>query len=364
MTSDHDKPWRKLYRFQSGRWLKLSAIARGLASDLLRYAEGDGAICDTQPGETPQQAVAYLVRARPHEEQAILAAASELLVEGYLETDPATPDATPNATACNGGATGHATPHATGGATPPATVYVRNFNVYQDGEKKLERKGSNSTERSRKRRERLKAEKLAAEGHATDATEDATEGNGAQRREEKRREEKITPNPLTGAEAGVAAEPEPERPAAEPVQAAATATWSSRRFEEQFVEVCKRPAGTTTPGDLQRGARLVAESARLQQPPIPPEKFGPVLLGAYRDALKDAHRRQKHHGNPSVSDFIDGTRGGVSGLNLALGWLEGKRSGAAAAPPAVAPLPVGAPPPPEARAALDELTGRRRPGAA
>lgn len=105
--------------------------------------------------------------------------------------------------------------------------------------------------------------------------------------------------------------------------------WGGGAFEVLFREVTRRPTGDAQ--DSVAAARQLAELAGEQTPPEEPEAFARRALGAFVEVLEDARRRGKHHGEPSVYEFIRPIgETQTTGLAKALGWLEGRRP----APPA------------------------------
>lgn len=78
----HLESWRKIYRTCPPSWLRLSVSARGLGSELLKYAEDDGSI--DVGNDPPGLAVAYMLGARPREHKRIAEDVAELLRDGYL----------------------------------------------------------------------------------------------------------------------------------------------------------------------------------------------------------------------------------------------------------------------------------------
>lgn len=81
----HVESWRKIYRTCPPSWLRLSVSARGLGSELLKYAEDDGSI--DVGHDPPGLAVAYMLGARPREHKRIAEDVAELLRDGYLVHD-------------------------------------------------------------------------------------------------------------------------------------------------------------------------------------------------------------------------------------------------------------------------------------
>lgn len=80
----HNESWRKLYTRMEGQWLRLPALARGLASDLLKYADEEGVLLTLRSGEMPGKAVASMVGAHAWEARTVVRCADELLLDGYL----------------------------------------------------------------------------------------------------------------------------------------------------------------------------------------------------------------------------------------------------------------------------------------
>jgi hypothetical protein len=79
----HLEDWRKIYTRMTASWLSLPWCARGLASDLIRYAQPDGTIADCK-GEEPGVVLARLLCAHPGEAKFITKGATALLEDGYL----------------------------------------------------------------------------------------------------------------------------------------------------------------------------------------------------------------------------------------------------------------------------------------
>lgn len=79
----HSEPWRKLYTRISGTWLQLPVSARGLGTELLKYADDVGFIVDAG-AEDPGLTIAYMLGAKPREHKRIVDDVSALLDDGYL----------------------------------------------------------------------------------------------------------------------------------------------------------------------------------------------------------------------------------------------------------------------------------------
>ena len=75
--------WRKLYRRVDASWLRLPLLARGLGSELLKYAEDDGRIAVMEDEETGE-AVCRLMGAHKTERKAVADLAAKLIADGYL----------------------------------------------------------------------------------------------------------------------------------------------------------------------------------------------------------------------------------------------------------------------------------------
>lgn len=79
--------WRKLYRRTGGSWLRLPLLARGLGSELLKYAEDDGRI-PVMADESTGDAICRLTSAHKSEWKAVANLAQKLLDDGYLVREP------------------------------------------------------------------------------------------------------------------------------------------------------------------------------------------------------------------------------------------------------------------------------------
>lgn len=75
--------WRKLYRRVDAAWARLPVLARGLGSELLKYAEDDGRI-PVRPDEETGEAICCLMGARRAEWKAIESCVQSLLNDGYI----------------------------------------------------------------------------------------------------------------------------------------------------------------------------------------------------------------------------------------------------------------------------------------
>jgi hypothetical protein len=75
--------WRKLYRRVDAAWARLPVLARGLGSELLKYADDDGRI-PVREDEQTGEAVCCLMGARRAEWKAIEACVQALLDDGYI----------------------------------------------------------------------------------------------------------------------------------------------------------------------------------------------------------------------------------------------------------------------------------------
>lgn len=81
MKWEHE-PWRKLYRNCPPEWLLMPVSARGLGSELLKYADDDGTIHIGK--DEPATAIIYMLGARPKEHKRIREDVSELFDISYL----------------------------------------------------------------------------------------------------------------------------------------------------------------------------------------------------------------------------------------------------------------------------------------
>lgn len=80
----YNEDFRKLYTRQDGPWLALPFCARGLAADLLRYADDRGVVAIVGEGEEEGDAIAAVVRAKFDERETMIRAVKALRAEGYL----------------------------------------------------------------------------------------------------------------------------------------------------------------------------------------------------------------------------------------------------------------------------------------
>lgn len=78
-----NEPWRKLYCRITGEFGQLSATARCMSSELIKYASDTGMVCKTR-GKAPALAVALVVNPQPHELESFERAAGELLDDDFL----------------------------------------------------------------------------------------------------------------------------------------------------------------------------------------------------------------------------------------------------------------------------------------
>ena len=80
-----NEPWRKLYTRITGEWLRVPAVARGIGSELIKYASDDGLLLRLRDGERPGPAVAGMMSAQPRETRIVAGAVDDLLADHYLE---------------------------------------------------------------------------------------------------------------------------------------------------------------------------------------------------------------------------------------------------------------------------------------
>jgi hypothetical protein len=83
----HNEDWRKIYTRLDGAWLSLPWVARGLASDLIRYAKDDGSLCDATTVDEAGAEVARILCARADEVRLIKRGVAVLLADHYLVMD-------------------------------------------------------------------------------------------------------------------------------------------------------------------------------------------------------------------------------------------------------------------------------------
>lgn len=75
--------WRKLYRRVDASWLRLPLLARGIGSELLKYADDDGRIA-VMADEGTGEAVCRIMAAHKGERKAVGDLADKLVADGYL----------------------------------------------------------------------------------------------------------------------------------------------------------------------------------------------------------------------------------------------------------------------------------------
>lgn len=75
--------WRKLYRRVDATWLKLPVLARGLGSELLKYADDDGRVA-LQEDEETGEGLCRVMGAHKTERKLVSELAQKLLADGYI----------------------------------------------------------------------------------------------------------------------------------------------------------------------------------------------------------------------------------------------------------------------------------------
>lgn len=80
----HNEDWRKIYTRLDGSWLALPWVARGLASDLIRYARDDGSLCDATDADEAGAELARILCAKADEVKLVKRGVSVLLADRYL----------------------------------------------------------------------------------------------------------------------------------------------------------------------------------------------------------------------------------------------------------------------------------------
>ena len=83
----HNESWRKLYTRMDGKWLRLPVLCRGLASELLKYADEDGVLLSVTPDQDAGEEVAAMVSARQNEVGTVAAHVRTLIADGFLTMD-------------------------------------------------------------------------------------------------------------------------------------------------------------------------------------------------------------------------------------------------------------------------------------
>lgn len=82
-----NEPWVKLYTRCDPAWQRLPVSARGLGSELLKYADAVGVVALVEEGEPAGAAVARLVAARAGELERVVDDVAWLLRDGFLIQD-------------------------------------------------------------------------------------------------------------------------------------------------------------------------------------------------------------------------------------------------------------------------------------
>lgn len=75
--------WRKLYRRVDATWLKLPVLARGLGSELLKYADDDGRVA-LQEDEETGEGLCRIMSAHKAERKLVSELVQKLLADGYI----------------------------------------------------------------------------------------------------------------------------------------------------------------------------------------------------------------------------------------------------------------------------------------
>ena len=86
-TKWHNEPWRKLYTKRDAKWLSLPLSARGLADELIKYADDNGRLFELEPDIPVGRQVAITCSAKPGEYKRVADDTARLLTDGYLVVD-------------------------------------------------------------------------------------------------------------------------------------------------------------------------------------------------------------------------------------------------------------------------------------
>lgn len=78
------EPWRKLYTKLDAKWLGLTVSARGLADELIKYADADGRLFEVASPEEAGKEIALRLSAKPREYKRIAEDTRDLLKDTYL----------------------------------------------------------------------------------------------------------------------------------------------------------------------------------------------------------------------------------------------------------------------------------------
>lgn len=78
------EPWRKLYTKLDAKWLGLTVSARGLADELIKYADEQGRLFEVADAKEAGKEIALRLSAKPREYKRIAEDTADLLKDTYL----------------------------------------------------------------------------------------------------------------------------------------------------------------------------------------------------------------------------------------------------------------------------------------
>jgi len=258
----YNEDYRKLYTRQDGPWLTLPYCARSMAADLIRWADERGVVANLEEGETPEQAIAFVVRSKPDEQPTIDRAVRALLRDGYLVQ--------------KGG-----------------KIWIKN---YTDAQERL----SQDAVRQRRKRDR-DAQVTAERGPALVAEPPSVTLNVTP---------SVTPSVTPLSAVSRRDETRREKPLARDAGERASIPWTAASLEQLWGDTYRLPS---SPGDLPQLSRMLSTTGGSRGIETP--AFAAAFLGAFRDMLADWKRRGKHHGAPT-------TEGAISHFAAAVAWLD------------------------------------------
>lgn len=285
MRQWHNEPWRKLYTRIDGQWLRLSVTARGVADELLKYADEEGVLLALKEGEGRDEAVADLLSPKARERTFIVEAVADLFADTFL---------------CQKG----------------RKVTIRNFELAQE-------RVTPAALRKRRQRDREQAEGVTETGTNAGQRRDQPRDKGVTaerdshrdshadvtrietRRDETRRDKK-PPSRDPGTPDATPGTAQPPRGTA----------WLSRAFEQ----ATQRPVDVASCGIL---APLVERAADLRGETR--ESFAPRLLFAAAELYADMRRRGVHHGTLTPGSLAVDPKGSGKYFAEACDIADGKR---------------------------------------
>ena len=279
----HNEPWRKLYTNRKGDWQRLSVLARGVGSELIKYADDGGLILTLRSDEEAGRAVAALMGARVKEIKPTADAVDELLADGYLVLDG-------------------------------ARVLIRNFIDAQSRrspqairQQRWRERHGGSAERGGDNGDVTRGDDVGATGDVTrnatgDVTGDVTRSDQRDvetRRDETRRDETKKP----------AADPACVRVVESPIKIG--------DLDKAWWDVTGKPGGD----GVQFEALLPMVVRAAEAKGEPPRAFFRRLLPAAVELLNEARLCGRHHGTLTAMELAN-----PKTFARAVDWLDGQRT--------------------------------------